>query len=123
MIHDLRCPDPDKMYFPNLAARAKFLKQTEEGNHKMEGVFDKIRREAAAEANAARKAAEKAAKEAEAKAAEAIKQAEQAAKQAKEEKESIAMRFLKLGKMSLEEIAVCCDLSVARVHQLAQSLA
>ena len=31
LVHDLRCPKADEMYFPRLSARIKFLKEDEEG--------------------------------------------------------------------------------------------
>ena len=98
LVHDLRCANPDEMYFPRLAARARFFKQTEEGLQNMSNVFDEIRQEAAAEAEARAEA------------------------RAKQEKENFVLGLLKLGKLTLEEIAECSGLSMARVRKLAQTL-
>ena len=35
LIHDLQCPDPDKMFLPRLRARVSFLKGQEEGDREM----------------------------------------------------------------------------------------
>ena len=45
-----------------------------------------------------------------------------AAKEAADkEKESIALKFLELGKLTLEEIAKCSDLTLKRVEKLAKT--
>ena len=112
LIHDLRCPDPDKMYFPNLAARMRFFKKTEEGVEEMSGVFEDIRREAAEKAE--KKAAKKAAKQVEA--------AEMKAEQARQDKENLVLSLLKLGKMTLEEIAACSGFSVRKLRAMERKL-
>ena len=148
LAHDLQCPDPDEMYFPRLAARARFLKQTEEGVKHMSGVFEEIRREAEAKVEAkAEKKAAKQIKAAEKKAEQATKQAEQATKQAeqatkqaeqatkqfeqaekkaeqaeRQAQESLALRMLQNGE-SREKTALYSGLSMARVRKLAQGMA
>ena len=83
----------------------------------MTSVFDEIRQEAAA------KAAAKAEARAEARATKAVARATRAAKaEAKAAQESIALKFLRLGKLTLEEVAECSGLSMARVRKLAQTL-
>ena len=41
LIHDLQCPDPDKMFLPRLRARVSFLKGQEEGDKIMGSAFEK----------------------------------------------------------------------------------
>ena len=76
------------MFFPFLAERVRFFKQTEEGVQAMSDVFENIRKEAA-----------------------------------RREKESIAMKFLGLGKLTIEEIAACSGLTIGEVQALEHKLA
>ncbi|MBQ6772942.1 MAG: hypothetical protein IJP48_02655 [Synergistaceae bacterium] len=39
LIHDLNCPDPDKMFIPELAERVRYFKQTKEGQKEMSDWF------------------------------------------------------------------------------------
>ena len=94
LVHDLRCPKADEMYFPRLAARIKFLKEDEEGIMTVSNYFEE--REA-----------------------KAVKEAEK--KAVSKEKESIALKFLELGKLTLEEIAKCSGLTLKRVEMLAKT--
>ena len=95
LIHDLRCIKAGEMFFPRLAARVKFLKEDEEGVKVVSDYFGRLQ--------------EKAVKEAE----------ERAEKKAKE---NIAIKFIKLGKLTLEEIANCSGLTLKRVQTLATTL-
>ena len=45
LMHDFMCVDPDDMRIPSLAARASYLKRTEEGVEEMSGVLDDLREE------------------------------------------------------------------------------
>lgn len=45
LLHDLACPDPDKMYHEVLAQTVRFHKQTEEGVRKMSKVFEAFGKE------------------------------------------------------------------------------
>ena len=47
---------------------------------------------------------------------------ERQAKAVEHEKESIALKFLELGKLTLEEIAKCSGLTVKRVQMLAKTI-
>ena len=92
LIHDLRCPNADEMYFPNLAERVKFFKEDEAGMIQVSTYFEER------EAKAVEKAVEKA---------------------EKKKTESFALKCLELGKMTLEEIANCTGLTLRQVQALA----
>ena len=47
LIHDLNCIDPDEMYFKALADRARYFKETPEGQAQIFKMFDDARKEAA----------------------------------------------------------------------------
>lgn len=64
LMHDFSCSNPDDMYYPGLAEKARYFKETEKGLTNMGDVFEKLL--AKREKEAAMKAAEKAAKEAQA---------------------------------------------------------
>ena len=99
LIHDLQCEDAEDMYFPRLAARVRYLKEEEKGVTVMSSYFEEQRR------TFAEKVAEK---------------VEEATR--KEEKESFAMKLLKLGKNTLDEIAECPGLTLRRVKALAKTV-
>jgi len=42
LIHDLQCPDPDKMFLPRLRARVSFLKGQEKGDKIMSSYFKNL---------------------------------------------------------------------------------
>ena len=90
LVHDLRCPKADEMYFPRLAARIKFLKEDEEGVKIVSDYFEERQ-------------------------AKAVKEAH------RQEKEGIALKFLELGKLTLDEIAKCSGLTLKRVEMLAKT--
>lgn len=89
LVHDLKCADPAKMFFPRLAARVRFLKEDDKGVKIVSDYFKKLQ--------------------------------EQAVKEAEERKqESLALKLIRRGKDTLEEIAEICDLALQRVQQLAK---
>ena len=45
LMHDLRCPDPERMHYKALRERARYLKRSKEGIGEMAGEFDRILRE------------------------------------------------------------------------------
>ena len=45
LMHDLRCPDPERMHYKALRERARYLKRSEEGIGEMTGEFDRILKE------------------------------------------------------------------------------
>ena len=45
LMHDLRCPDPERMHYKALRERARYLKRSEEGIGEMSGEFDRILKE------------------------------------------------------------------------------
>lgn len=95
LIHDLHCTNAEDMYFPRLAARVKYLKNDEEGVAIVSNYFEELQ-------------------------AKAVREAEK--KTAKKEKETIALKFLGLGKLTFEEIAQCSGLTLKRVNMLAKTL-
>ena len=103
LIHDFRCTEPEKMFFPRLAARVKFFKEDEEGVDVMTNYFEE--RQAKAVEKAVKKAEQKAAKEA-----------------AKEAAESFVLNLLNIGKLTMEEIAKCSGLTLRKVQTLAKTL-
>ncbi|WP_304110074.1 Rpn family recombination-promoting nuclease/putative transposase [Phascolarctobacterium succinatutens] len=64
LMHDFNCTNPNDMYYPELAEKARYFKETEKGLTNMGDVFEKF--VAKREKEAAMKAAEKAAEEAQA---------------------------------------------------------
>ena len=64
LMHDFNCSNPNDMYYPELAEKARYFKETEKGLKNMGDVFEKF--VAKREKEAAMKAAEKAAREAQA---------------------------------------------------------
>ena len=57
LMHDFRCKDSEDMYFPELADKVKYFKETEGGNETMCKMMEDMRNEVAVEA-AAKKAEE-----------------------------------------------------------------
>ena len=83
LMHDFSCTSPDEMNYEALAKRARYFKQNKEGVAAMCKMLEDMRKDAAREA--AREAAKKAERE-------------------------TAVRMIKVGKMTLEEIAECVPL-------------
>ena len=95
LIHDFRCTKAEEMYLPRLSERVKFLKEDEKGVSIVSNYFEERQ-------------------------AQAVKEAE--AKAANKEKESLVLKLLEMGKLTLDEIAVCTGLTLKRVQMLAKTL-
>ena len=95
LIHDFRCTKAEEMYLPRLSERVKYLKEDEEGVSIVSDYFEERQ-------------------------AQAVKEAE--AKAANKEKESLVLKLLEMGKLTLDEIAVCTGLTLKRVQMLAKTL-
>ena len=102
LMHDFNCSNPNDMYYPELAEKARYFKETEKGLTNMGDVFEKF--VAKREKEAAMKAAEKAAK-----------------KTAQEKNIEFAKGLLADG-MSIEFTVRHSKLSEAEVRELASKL-
>ena len=107
VIHDLTCPEPKEMLISELSKRMKFFKSTKKGMKEMNDWFapyEKI-------------VEERAEKRGE-------KRGEERGKLLGEQhaKENFAVRLLKLGKMTIEEIAEATELAIAEVTRIAQTI-
>ena len=91
LMHDFRCTRAEDMYYPVLAERVKYLKESEEGKKFMGSVFDQCLEEVAREAE--KKAIEKTSKE-------------------------IARRMIARGDRKEEEIAEDVGLTLEEVREL-----
>ncbi len=91
LMHDFSCTNPDDMNYEALAKKARYFKQDEKGVAAMCKMLEDMRNEAA----------QKAAQEAEQKA-----------------NKKTAVHLIKLGKMTLEEIAEATELSLDVVKEL-----
>ncbi len=91
LIHDLSCTDPDDMNYEALADRARYYKKNEKGVAAMCKIMEDMRNEAAREA--AREAEQKKAKK-------------------------MAIRMIKAGKMSLDDISDYTELSLEELKKL-----
>ena len=92
LMHDFSCSNPDDMNYKALAEKAKYFKQDEEGVATMCKIMEDMRNEAAREA----------------------------AEQAEQNKaKKMAVRMIKAGKMSLEDIADYTELSLDTIKELA----
>ena len=98
LIHDLHCTKAEEMYLPRLSERVKFLKEEEKGVKIVSDYFEELQN----------KAVKKAIQETQ--------------KKAIAEKEHMALRFIELGKLTLEEIAKCSGLTLKKVQMLAKTL-
>ncbi|MCI8285481.1 MAG: hypothetical protein HFE90_09515 [Firmicutes bacterium] len=96
LMHDFSCTDPEDMNYEELAKRARYFKKDEKGVAAMCKIMEDMRNEAA------REAAKEAAKEA------AINNAKET-----------AVRMIKKGKMSFEDIADYTELSLDTIKELA----
>ena len=95
LIHDLRCENPDEMYLPQLSARVKFLKGQEKGSVIVGDYFEELQAKAVAQA---------------------------VANTERQQAENIVKNLLLIGKLTLEEIAKGCGLTVERVQAIAKTL-
>ena len=110
LIHDLQCTEADEMFFPRLAARVRFFKEEEEGEIEMSDKFDEfvknfVKQEVKQEVKHELEKAEK-----------------KAEKKARQEKENFVLGLIRLGKLTLEEIAQCSGLTLKKVKSLAAAL-
>lgn len=96
LMHDFKCAKPDEMYYPLLADTAEKAKDKMEGGAKM-NVWQEMKQEAIAEGR------EEGLAEGEARASE-----------------NIASNLIKSGIAALDQIAEACNLSLARVQELAR---
>ena len=91
LMHDFSCTNPDDMNYEALAKKARYFKQDEKGVAAMCKIMEDMRNEAA----------QKAAQEA-----------------AQNKAKKTAVHLIKLGKMTLEEIAEATELSLDVVKEL-----
>ena len=92
LMHDFSCTNPDDMNYEALAKKARYFKQDEKGVATMCKIMEDMRNEAAREA----------------------------AQQAEQNKaRKMAIRMIKTGKMSLEDIADYTELSLDTIKELA----
>ena len=94
LMHDFKCPDPEKMYYYEIAERVKFIKESEGGKDKMCEIMEELNRKAAKEA---------------------------AKKATKRTQNQNALKMLEIGKLSFEEISLYSGLSIDEVNELAKS--
>lgn len=136
LMHDFCCKNPDDMHYQELAEKAKYFKEEQEGIEIMGDVMEKLMAEFRAEdaakiakiearlAKAKAKLAEAKTQIAEAKtqAAEAKTQAAEAKTQAAEaEKTSLAKKML-ANNESIEKVVLYSELPLAEVRALAKQL-
>ena len=91
LMHDFSCTNPDDMNYEALAKKARYFKQDEKGVAAMCKIMEEMWNEAA-------------------------KEAAQQAEQNKAKK--MAIRMIKAGKMSLEDIADYTELSLDTIKEL-----
>ena len=128
LMHDFKCAKPDEMYYPLLADTAEKAKDKMEGGAKM-NVWQEMKQEAIAEGRAegreeglaeglAEGIAEGLAKGlAKGRAEGLVKGRAEGETRASE---NIAVNFIKAGIAALDQIAEACNLSLARVQELAR---
>ena len=107
LMHDFACAVPDEMFYREIADKVRIHKEEEEVDYKMSGFMDKIiervRRETTEKVR--RETAEEVRRET----AEEIR---------RETAFESALKMLKIGKLTLEEIAEYAGLSLAEVKEL-----
>ncbi len=99
LMHDLRCPDPERMHYKALRERARYLKRSEEGIGEMTGEFDRILN---------------------AKVKEAVKDAVKETRESslKEGRKEMARSLLAEGSFSVSKIAKLSKLPVGEVERI-----
>ena len=100
LMHDFTCHDPDKMFYKEIAAKIRVYKEEEEVDYKMSGFMDKIIE------RVRRETTEKVRRET----AEEVR---------RETALENALKMIKRGKLTLEEIAEYAGLSLLEVKELA----
>lgn len=99
LIHDLKCPDPCKMYNEVLAERVRQFKGTDEGVKTMAGIEEKIAMRAMAEGEARGEARGRS-----------------------EGKAEIAAKLIQLGQMSLDMIAEISGIPLEELKKMKESI-
>ena len=95
LMHDLRCPDPERMHHRALRERARYLKRSEEGIGEMAGEFERILK---------------------AKVKEAVKETRESS--LKEGRKEMARSLLAEGSFSVSKIAKLSKLPVGEVERI-----
>ena len=95
LMHDLRCPDPERMHHRALRERARYLKRSEEGIGEMTGEFDRILK---------------------AKVKEAVKETRESS--LKEGRKEMARSLLAEGSFSVSKIAKLSKLPVGEIERI-----
>lgn len=102
LIHDFKCTASGEMYLEKMAERLRLCKETEKGVSGMCKLWeDRLKIEADV---LAEKIAE-----------------ERAVERAEERAEAIAINFLKIGKLSVDEVAICSGIQADRVAEPAKT--
>lgn len=115
LIHDFKCTASGEMYLEKMAERLRLCKETEKGVSGMCKLWeDRLKIELD---ERAKEMEEKIAKEMGEKIAK-----EMGEKIAKEKAEEMAVKLLKIGKLSIDEIAVCSGISSNKVAELAKTV-
>ena len=134
LMHDFKCADPYQMNYPELREKTIPFKEDEKEAKKMCEIWEEVRREGIAEgielakdeiekANAAKAEAEANAAKAEASAAKAKAEASAAKAEAKERATKTALRMIKRGNLSIEEIAEYTGLTEEDVKEYKELIA
>ena len=112
LMHDFMCVPVKDMYYKELAARAKYLKSNKKGEGAMKSVWDEMREESLAEGmeKGMAKGMEKGIKKGRAEGAQNMQ-------------EGIVRTMLKSGELALDKIAEYVGLPLAKVQEMAKSLA
>ena len=103
LMHDLRCPDPERMHHRALRERARYLKRSEEGIGEMAGEFERILK---------------------AKVKEAVKDAVKETRESslKEGARTTARTMIEDGSLPLSKIAKFSGLSIGEVESIKNSI-
>ena len=99
LMHDLRCPDPERMHHRALRERARYLKRSEEGIGEMAGEFERILK---------------------AKVKEAVKETRESS--LKEVARTTARTMIEDGSLPLSKIAKFSGLSIGEVESIKNSI-
>ena len=108
LMHDFACHDPAKMFYKEIADKVKIHKEEEEVDYKMSGFMDKIIE------RVRRETTEKVRRET----TERVRR-ETTEKVRRETSLESALKMIKKGKLTLEEIAEYAGLSLTEVKELA----
>ncbi|MBQ7732879.1 MAG: Rpn family recombination-promoting nuclease/putative transposase [Synergistaceae bacterium] len=111
LIHDMTCPDPDKMLVPELAKRMKHFKRTKKGGKEVSDWLENLTKELVQRAE--ERGEERGEKRGE-------KRGEERGE--KRAKENFAVRLLNEGLTALDRIAMLTGLPLAEVTRLDQTL-